>query len=732
MIYFKQQNQRKVQKMDKIKKLLSIRDNTLNTKYFILLVLLAYIFSVAIRYIWVYQFGGIPQFMWNHQLMINTNDGYYWAEGARDILAGFHQPHDLSPVYAPISKLTALLVKILPFSFETIILWMPSFIGSLLVIPIMLIARVFKLDILGFCAALLGGVAWSYYNRTMTGYYDTDMLTIVFPTFLLWSIIASMVENRYRYLLFIPVFIILYSWWYGSSYSLNMAMIFIVFLYVLVFERKNNLGYEIIIFMLISIMPTFWWLKIGILFLLLLAFYFKKETLSKTIIFAILGLSLIVVFFMGGLDPVVAQFKAYVLRDTYASGVVNNFQLHYFAVNKTVREAGRIPFTIFADRISGSTVTFILAVIGYLLLSLRYKAMWLALPMVGLGFLALKGGLRFTIYAVPPMALGISYLIFFISKIFNTFIYKETTLKIVKAGFISLATIAILYPNITHIIGYRVPTVFSRQEVSVLNKLKHIAGREDYVVTWWDYGYPIRYYSDVKTLIDGGKHTGQVDFPVSYALTHDQISAANIIRLDVEYTELGYKDKFNENLPQEMKHYGYKSINNFLQALKSKKFKLPKKTRNIFIYLPDRMMNIFPTINLFSNIDLSNGQELPNNFFYQTRRFASQGNILNLGRGIKIIKNKGEIQIGRQVLKINHFVVTLYNKKGELIRDIQTIDPKSPINVIYMKNYGRFIVLDKKMYNSMYIQLFVLQNYDKDLYKPVILNPLAKVYELKR
>jgi len=67
------------------------------------------------------------------------------------------------------------------------------------------------------------------------------------------------------------------------------------------------------------------------------------------------------------------------------------------------------------------------------------------------------------------------------------------------------------------VVDYRVPSVFTKDEVKVLDRLKNIASREDYVVAWWDYGYPIRYYSDVKTLVDGARHSGNINFPVSFA-----------------------------------------------------------------------------------------------------------------------------------------------------------------------------------------------------------------------
>ncbi len=54
--------------------------------------------------------------------MINTNDGYGYAEGARDILNGGHQKGDGSFIDSSLAIVTAFLAKILPFSFETIIL----------------------------------------------------------------------------------------------------------------------------------------------------------------------------------------------------------------------------------------------------------------------------------------------------------------------------------------------------------------------------------------------------------------------------------------------------------------------------------------------------------------------------------------------------------------------------------------------------------------------------------
>ena len=711
-------------------KFLSLKESSLKQSRFILLMLLAFIFSVSIRYIWVNEVGDIEAFKWNNELMINTNDGYYWAEGARDILNNTHQEYDHSPVNTPMAKLTAFLATVLPFSFETLLLWIPAFFGSFLVVPIMLIAREIKQDYLGFVAAILGAIAWSYYNRTMVGYYDTDMLVIVLPALLVWSIILNIKEQKNSFLLLTPFFILLNIWWYPQSYSLMLGLSVMVGLYTLVFDRKNIFNYKLLALMFISIAYIYWFIKLILLVGVVALFYKKDEIFTLKNTFILLAISAFLVLVTGGFAPILRMISVYIFRESYTADTLET--LHYFAVNQTVREAGHIPFETFANRISGSVTTFVLSVIGYILLSIRYRVLWLALPMVGLGFLALSGGLRFTVYAVPFMALGVSYIIFLTAKGFENIIFKDKTLKIVQIGFISLATIAILYPNIKHIIAYKVPTVFVKKEVEVLDRLKHIAQRDDYVVAWWDYGYPIRYYADVNTLIDGGRHIGKVNFPVSFALTKDQISGANMARLDVEYTKRAFKEKFKSNLIQELKDYNYTDINSFLKALGSKEFKLPKKTTDVYLYLPNRMLDILPTVGMFSNLDLTTGKQYRRAFFYQAKGFREGKNVIDLGNGIAILKDNGMLQIGNQRVPVNHFAVTAYDNFGKLHKNIKTLNPTSRLNVIFMKNYNRFLVLDDDMYNSLFIQLYVLENYDKELFEPVILTPLVKVYKLKK
>jgi len=693
-------------------------------------IVLAFIFSFTMRLIWMYQFNDIDEFKFNGQFMITTNDGYYWAEGARDIISGTINKN--SPIVSAISQLTAFLYKILPFSLETIIFFMPAFFSSLLVIPLILIGKSLGKIEIGFIAALLASISWSYYNRTMLGYYDTDFLNIVFPTFLLWSITLAIKTKEDKYLLFTALDILLYRWWYPQSYSLEFAFFILIVVYLGYEIYKNKLhklyqnkeifySIQLLSIMLLTMIE----LEFTLRFMLVIGYFmlFRQLRWHKHLYIMFIMISILFIA-SGGVNPIITQLKGYVFKEVI-SVPTSEISLHYFTVMQTIKEASLINLETLANRISGHIIIFVLSIIGYIYLCFRSPIMLFGLPMLGLGILSYSGGLRFTIYAIPILSLGISFLII------------ELSLKIkqqyIKLLFIFLSTLMILLPNIKHIIEYRIAPVFFKSEVEILSKIKQITSRDDYVISWWDYGYPIRYYSDVKTLIDGGKHSGSVNFPISFSLLSKQSISAKILRLDVEYTEMINKVdkvKYRTNLENMMNDYNFKDSNLFLNNLE-KEIVLPTKTRDIYIYLPYRMLNILPTISLFSNSDLMNGKKKEESFFYFSESFEDRGEQVFLGNNIFIDKKNAKINIQGQDIAIKDFIITNYDNVGKLTKQIQFLNTEAMLSVIYMKKNKSFLIVDQRLYNSMYIQLFVLENYDKNLYKKVFITPDVKVYKLK-
>lgn len=700
--------------------MLNIIDEKVSIKTMILLISFAYLFSIAIRLIWVFQFSGVESFYWNEQIMINTNDGYYFATAVKNLILGTNadNPQLKTAIisYPGVVYTTYLFFKILPFSLDTIILFMPAIISSLIVIPMILIARLYSHSLMGFFAALLGSIAWSYYNRTMVGYYDSDMFAVVMQYFVLYSLLSIIRYRSLNSILLASIFIIIYPLFYPQGLSLIYAMFIILILYLLYYNKKESTAYMAITLISVSLLLIDWQIKLGLVVLLYMIFK-SKQIKDKNLIYLAIASFILFLFGANIMTLVVAKIDIYLDRGT------NEVGLKFFQVIQTVREAGDIPFEVMANRISGSTIGVVISLIGYILLVIKYRPFILALPLIGIGIFSLWGGLRFTVYAVPIAAISAVFLFYVISSFIDD--------KRIKYIFITFATGWMLYPNISHIIGYKVPTVFTKDEVVVLDKLNSISSSKDYTLAWWDYGYPIWYYTDTNTLIDGGKHHND-NFIISKILnTSSQTQAANLSRVAVEtYVSSNYKivanTIFKNNTPEQL------NPNDYLEKLESDDFKLPEATRDIYLYLPNRMLNILPTVGLFSNINLQTGEKGEQPFFYKADRFQDDGKVLNFGNGIALDKKTSTLRLGQQQTQLKKFVIVGYDQSGKLNKKVQNINPNASLSIIFMQSYNSFLILDESMYNSVFIQLFVLENYDKELFELVINHPLAKVYKVKK
>ena len=512
---------------------------------------------------------------------------------------------------------------------------------------------------------------------------------------------------------------------------------------------------------------------------------------------------------------IIGKILSYTITGTQESG------LHFYAVNQTVREAGEIPFSTFANRISGSQLGVILSLVGYVVLVMRHRAFILALPLVGIGVFALVGGLRFTVYAVPMAALSLIYLFYYIADIekiknklvpfsvvlsilffleqlftlvwrympnmgnagfvekvsaFSTaftkvikgsisvfgemftqglsaarvefydiyiallfillfallaYVVKKNKYHIEKGFYIIALTMLFLLPNITHIIGYKVPTVLKKAEVQDLDKLNQLASSKDYTLTWWDYGYPVWYYSDTSTLIDGGKHNND-NFIISKIMqTSSPELAANFSRLAVEtYVDSNYSIAANVLFKNNQKDQ--LDPNLLLSELENSNYALPPKTRDIYLYMPYRMLNIFPTVMVFGNLDLTTGKALRETSFYPTNAISSKEGMIRFSNGILFNAQNGEILIRGKQKKVKNFIVTQNTNSSKVTLQSQSYHRDGEYVVVYMKSYGRFIVMDVQTFDSMYVQMFILEKYDKALFELVISSPYSKIYKLKK
>lgn len=695
-----------------------------NDKKVWLWIAVAYLFSMAVRMIWVYWAHGHPEFYWNGELMLNTNDGYTWGAGAQKVLYGMHEHNPgIRDMWSnAIILLTVLATKLTPWSLDTVMLYMPAFVSSLVVIPVILIAKLYGNVRWGFFAALLGSIVWSYYNRTMVGYYDTDMFSATAPMFILYFLIKSTADFTLRSALYAALFIAVYPFLYDAGASIVYAMGILYGLYLIYYHRNDDTTYSSLILVFTALLPFHfvgapWNYLLKLVLLVALYRILPRVKIARMQQYAIVAILTMAFLYVGNVfDMFYERIMQYIDR-----GTVDEAGLHFYSVFATIREAGNIPFEIFAKRIAGSMPGFFLAMIGYGWLLYRHRSFLLSLPLMGIGLFAWWGGLRFTVYAVPIAAMGAIFL-------FDTLASAISK----KPRFVPFATgamtLAMLIPNIAHILEYKVPTVMVSNEVKDLKKLDKVATDKDYTLTWWDYAYPIWYYSDTNTIIDGGKHQND-NYIVSKILQSDSpLFAANFARLAVET----YVDS-NYSIITDTLFKRYRDPETLMEMLAKKSYKAPKKTREIFFYFPTRMRAIYPTVTKFGNIDLKTGQPLRNIVFLTLMPVRQEGGKVLMDNGMVFDSGSGTVIAGRETLSLSRLVEAALLRNGKVhTREYPYRRYGRGYVMLFLKSFGLFVLMDERSYRSNYVQMGILGHYDKELFEEVAVSPYSRIYRLKR
>ncbi|HHO42446.1 MAG TPA: peptide-binding protein, partial [Epsilonproteobacteria bacterium] len=705
------------------------------------LFLVAYLFAIAIRFIWVYQFWDNPSVWWNGQMMINTNDGYFFASGVQYFTDGFHadNPRIVGLWHQGLIWITALFVEISPFSLETTIFYMPMVAGSLIVIPLILIGRLYHKPLWGLFAALIGAIAWSYYNRTMVGYYDTDMFVVWVPLLAVYFLMRYVQNGGLQNGLYASLLFVFYGFVYSSSGAVVGGLVVWFALYGLWFHRDRDSLYGVLSLLFVVLLPFSkltsyyelpWGYLLQVVALLVVWGVFEKiPTLGKR--FVALGLFVLALLFGNTVAGIWAKISSYMFTGTMAHG------LSFFGVAQTVREASSIDITTLANRIAGSWYGLLIGVAGYLLLLKQYRAFWLLLPLFGVGLFALFGGLRFTIFAVPVVALGAAYLFVWLGE---KWLKKSSE----KNLLLTIGMIFLLYPNVKHVVEYKVPTVMNNAEVADLEKLKNISNSKDFTLSWWDYGYPLWFYTKTSTLIDGGKHHNDNFILSTLMLSTSSQLVSNLSRLAVEeyvsftnlmqenakgktskeaslYKSLGYNAVIDVLLAN--KQDSQKNPTQFLEALADSTYPLPPKTRDIYLYFPIRMLSIFPVVAQFGNIDLTTGRPLREIVFAPTYMVGQKETSMVFHNGLEFDSVKGTLKSGNQLLPISKFVAV--DEKLSLSQ--WSYSPEGKYILLLVKSQGVFVILDKETFDSAFVQMGLLGIYDESLFERVISSPSSQV-----
>ncbi|TLD87541.1 general glycosylation pathway protein [Helicobacter sp. MIT 05-5294] len=708
---------------------------------FLSLAFIVFAFSVIVRFYYPWILSSYPQYFYQNTPLLNTHDSYFYAQGAKYLLAMLQESwqssktatiaENLALMNPPksadeiLSLLSAFLAFCLPLSLEQIFFYLPGFFGSLIVFPIMAITRNFGAIPCAF-SGILSAISVSYYNRTLFGYYDTDMLVLV-----LGIGIGAMILRIWDFLCR-PIL--------DSKYARNYAILFALCAFSLGFYA--NLRY--ILFGYILILSLFFFNALR---------FFNKE--SQTILFLsqiLLGLNLILIlgilypklhwiwaifgFFLGFVVRYLPKFfyskplfcfyyvanfggllwllLPLLLKNNYLNPFFLKFfqdslessedtqSFHYLSVLDSIAEVSKLGFMEFAYRVSGGIEWFALVVLGFIWLVFKDKRFLIFLPFGILGGFSLVLGLRFSFYAVPISAISLGFLLFKAFGILESLHHRILKFALI-VGFVCLSVL----PHLQHIKSYVVAPILEKSEAEILESLpKHFSTPNDFALAWWDYGYMIGYFSNLKTFIDGGKHSGRQNYPISLALSStDEILSYNIAKTLSNGESL-------ESL------FATQGIRPTLEILQSKPKHTPTQNA-LFIILPLKMLEIFPNIMRFSSINLDNG-EIPKNGFFALS-IQSVGEKIRFHNGISLDLTSGEVvaqDFHTQIQKS----IDLKNKTTRIFYE------KSGLVAVLLPN-GKTLLCAQSYLESFYFK-GLLEQLDSKLFQKVLKNDKIIIYKL--
>ena len=144
------------------------------------------------------------------------------------------------------------------------------------------------------------------------------------------------------------------------------------------------------------------------------------------------------------------------------------------------------------------------------------------------------------------------------------------------------------------------------------------------------------------------------------------------------------------------------------------------------------MMEIFPTVAIFGNLDLTTGKKERPIRFYPSRAISQHNGIIDLANGISFDSIQGTIDIRNNTEDVKYFVTTSNLKNGHMRVEEHVLHPDGQSVAVYMKSYGQIVVMDEKTFHSTYVQMFMLEKYNKDLFELVVSSPYSKIYRLKK
>ena len=478
--------------------------------------------------------------------------------------------------------------------------------------------------------------------------------------------------------------------------ALNLFFPFAIALFLLrsLYSKGRTTYLNLILAGVLSQLYHWWYAHPGINLTIFLAYCFalllfkeipKRDKLVAVIVLFISSNPLIL---LGGVFNLVGLVKIYIInffKPAVGGGFPN--------VMMSISEAQRFDLLKTAEMSSGNVFLFSVGLAGLVLLILkRFKDLLPILPLLLIGLMALKGGQRFGMYLAPFIGIGVGYIAERLS-----FYIKDAWVWSFKVIAIASMAILFLFSNEKSLTFLARP-VIPPGLVGDFLKLSTLTPTDSWVWTWWDYGNMVQYFSERATFHDGQGKGPKTYFVATTFATPDPAVAHNVI--------LGVSRIGAEGIRELLKKG--KSAEKIRDMLFSGAFSRPAERPIYWVFVGD-MIGKFPWIHYFGTWDFS-----------QKR-----------GRRAHIRLLRGCKEVGSDMIVCGRLVINL-RKGTDLGRGVVLPFRKGLHLEVVSTGSGKLVFLvPVHAFYSMFNQMYILRNFDKDYFELVYDNfPTMVVYRV--
>ena len=630
--------------------------------------------------------------MVDHVTAMTTKDAYYWLKMARELDKGTLGKGQADPTKG-YPDLVPLAIKDTPGLLAELISLGKNFTGGdyyrsgLMLVAILAGLFIFPLyfyfNRLGFGAsAVLGGLVGSfshaYYDRTMMGRLDTDMLNTFFPLAVACFILPMSKEKTWRANIFLSI---------GAGLTMYLF----------------NRWYQVSIFI-----PVYLFFMAAYLFIERVHW---KQIVPVLLVFLLFSGPDYVVQVMGSLRTFV---------QAYVSPPLSTGHIAWPNIFKTVAEVQTRSLDTKLHMLHGFLPLVFAGFAGLLYLYFRrFKQMIPITPLVILGAWAMTGPARFVMYLSPLIGIGAGVLIELLVK----YAGKKIRLQPLLVSLASITLMFILFFSTSAKTGFHHHTgpTLSASETRVLLDIKSIVPQHSAMFTpFWEYGYAMMEIGDFATYHDGGLHGGMRTTLTAKAVTLTQ--QEKMVSLISYLEDHGFRGLAAQIRKEKL------SADEMMKLV----FDYPGDFRgeNVYVLYFEKMIWKLNPMTYFGAWDFDQKKSDPMDYV-ELNCFSRVDNVMTCRDGT-IDLNRGFMNDGTSDIPLR---AALFVNDGYVVEQKNYRTDQGYYLQVLMRNKKVYMILvaDERLFRTNFNQQYLLGNYDRRYFEEVYNNyPLGRVLKVKK